>query len=244
MKLNQVIAIANGEKSRKQKVFSQMYQMLGQPALFDGIAKTYEPKDEEGDIFPREDKNVQMTVERAIEESVQVLKDMYNIIATNDIGNCDAKADVKVNNTVVLKDVPVTHLIFLEKQLEDIATFITAFPVLDPAEEWEFSDDNNCWKSEPRKTTKTKKVPKNHVLAEATSNHPAQVQVFTEDVVIGYWTTIKMSGCYQAKKKVELIEKVRSLSKAVKMAREEANSVEIAKSDFGNKVLDFIFGDQ
>ena len=47
-------------------------------------------------------------------------------------------------------------------------------------------------------TLRTKKVPRNHVKAEATEKHPAQVEVYYEDVAVGYWTTVKFSGALPA----------------------------------------------
>ena len=101
----------------------------------------------------------------------------------------------------VLKDVPVTTLLFLEKQLVDIHTFVEKLPTLDPGEAWNYSPDVDHYVSESYQTTKTKKVLKNHVKAEATKEHPAQVETYTEDVVVGYWTTVKFSGAVPRGKK-------------------------------------------
>ena len=42
-------------------------------------------------------------------------------------------------------------------------------PTLDPGEAWNYSADVDYYASEPYQTTKTKKVMKNHVKAEATN---------------------------------------------------------------------------
>lgn len=41
---------------------------------------------------------------------------MFDVVATQDFANCQAKADVMVEGRVLIKDAPVTHLLFLEKQ--------------------------------------------------------------------------------------------------------------------------------
>ena len=89
---------------------------------------------------------------------------------------------------------PVTYLLFLEKQLADLHTFVKKLPVLDAAESWALDASTDCWATEPVQTLRTKKVPRNHVKAEATEKHPAQVEVYYEDVRIGYWTQTKFSG--------------------------------------------------
>jgi hypothetical protein len=153
-----------------------------------------------------------------------------------------AKANVVVDNVTVLKDVPVTTLLFLEKQLVDIHTFVEKLPVLDPGEDWDYSPDVDYYASEAYQTTKTKKVLKNHVKAEATKEHPAQVETYTEDVVVGYWTTVKFSGAMPAKEKNELLDRVRKLQEAVKLAREEANGMEVQTKKIGAAVLHYVFG--
>ena len=96
--------------------------------------------------------------------------------------------------------------------------------------------------SESYQTTKTKKVMKNHVKAEATKEHPAQVETYTEDVIVGYWTTVKFSSAIPAKEKNEMLERVRKLQEAVKCAREEANGMEVESRKIGAAVLNHVFG--
>ena len=88
---------------------------------------------------------------------------------------------------------------------------------------------------------KTKKVPRNHVKAEATEQHPAQVEVYYEDVVVGYWRTVKFSGSLPARRVNELLERVERLQQAVKFAREEANNTEVSDQKIGEKVLQYLF---
>lgn len=242
LNLNQVIAIAEGEKSRKQKVLSKIYQSIQKIELFTGLSKTYRPlAEEDGERLPDEKKLLQMTVDTATKEAIEVMESMFNIIGTQDVGNQVAKANVSLNEKVVLKDVPVTYLIFLEKQLVDIETFISSFPTLDPAEEWTYSDDASCFKSKMRETHRTKKLPKVIVKYPATSEHPAQTELMNEAKVVGYWETVLLSGSIQKERKEELLKKVRELSKAIKIAREEANSTIVEKQSFGTTVLEYIF---
>jgi len=136
----------------------------------------------------------------------------------------------------------VTYLLFLEKQLTDLHTFVHKLPVLDPSESWRFDPSQDCWASDTAETSKTKKVPRNHVKAEATEKHPAQVEVYHEDVVVGYWKTVKFSGALPAARVRELLERVERLQKAVKMAREEANGVAVESVKSGDKVFGYLFG--
>ena len=129
-----------------------------------------------------------------------------------------------------------------EKQLNDLHTFVQKLSVLDPAESWHPDPTQDCWASDPAETSKTKKVPRNHVKAEATEKHPAQVEVYHEDIVVGYWKTVKFSGAVPAARVRELTERVEKLQRAVKMAREEANSAPAEKVQTGDRVFGYLFG--
>jgi hypothetical protein len=241
-KLNQIIAITAGKKTAAQKAVTEAYQQLQKPALLEGLSRTYKPRDDEGERLPPEGKQVQLKVRDAVRGVTAALTELFDAVATQDWGNTTAKADVTVDGRTILRDVPVTYLLFLEKQLVDLHTFVEKLPVLDPAETWTFKDNADLYASNPFETTKTKKVLKNHVKAEATEKHPAQVETYTEDVVVGYWTTIKFSGAVPAKDRNAMLERVKALQEAVKIAREEANSAAVEPRKIGAEVLKFVFG--
>jgi hypothetical protein len=245
MRLNQIIAIANGEKSRKEKILSLTYQKLQKHELFVGMTRTYRPLEESEhgitERLPNEKRLVQMTIQDAIKDTVKVLKDTFNTIATQDIGNQKATANVIIDGDVLLENVPATNLIFLEKQLIDLNTFVSKFPTLDPAEDWTYSEDSGCYKTDVKETARTKKVSKSIVKYEATKEHPAQTEMITEDKIVGYWEAIFLSGAIRKEDKNKILDRILQLSKAVKIAREEANNTEVKMSTIGDGVLDYIF---
>lgn len=241
-KLNQIIAVVNGKKTKTTKSVTDVYHNLQKPTLFEGISRTYRPSDEDGETFPPEKKLVQYKVQDAVREVREALTELWDVTATQDWANQKAVADVKVDGKVLLLKVPVTHLLFLEKQLTDLHTFVSKLPTLDSAEKWNFSQEADAFQSEESRTNKTKKVMRNHVKAAATDKHPAQVDVYTEDVKVGEWSTIKFSGAIQVKKKNEMLERVAKLQEAVKFAREEANNLEVENQTVAAPVLDFVFG--
>jgi len=240
-KLNQIIAVANGRKSKVTKEVTEVYKKVQKSALFEGISRTYQPLDDDGETFPPEKKNSQYSVSAAVEELSQSLASLFDVVATQDWANTQAVADVVVGNKTVLTGVPVTYLLFLEKQLTDIHTFVKSLPTLDPAENWQWSDAANCYVSEVNKTNKTKKVMRNHVKSEATKEHPAQVETFTEDVKVGEWATTKFSGAVPAKEKAALVDRVTALQDAVKYAREQANMTEVTSVNVSRPVFDYLF---
>jgi len=115
--------------------------------------------------------------------------------------------------------------------------------VLDTSEIWKWSDATGAYVTDPTETVRTKKTPKNHVKAEATKEHPAQVDVFTEDVIVGTWSTVKLSGAFQQQEVNAMIDRCGEVLKAIKFAREDANAAEV-KTDIkpGNTILSYIYG--
>ncbi len=240
-RLNQIIAVEKGVKSRSFQELTDAHQALQKPALLAGIARTYRPKDEEGEQLPPESTKVQVKAEEIIRQTTGILTRLFDVTATKDWTNCVAKADVVIDGEPLLRDVPVAYLLFLEKQLVDLHTFVRKLPVLDAAESWSYDASADCFATDATQTTRTKKIPRNHVKAEATEKHPAQVEVYYEDVVVGYWKTVKFSGALPAKRVNELLERVEKLQQAVKFAREEANSAEVVDRETGEKVFRFLF---
>jgi hypothetical protein len=240
-KLNQIIAVQAGKKTHAKETLTEAYHQLKKPELLAGLVRTYQPRDEGGEPQPDERKMVQVKVNDLINRATRDLTEMFDVVATQDWANCAARADVVVEGRKVLENVPVTHLLFLEKQLVDLRTFIEALSVLDAAEEWDYKPEVDCFVSRPSRTNRTKKVPKNHIKYEATREHPAQVEMYMEDVWVGTWTTTKFSGAIPVATKNAMLERVRKLADAVKTAREEANAVEVRPQKVGAAVLGFVF---
>jgi hypothetical protein len=241
-KLNQIIAVEKGVKSRSFAELTASHHTLQKQAALSGISRTYQPKDEEGERLPPESTRVQVKAEEVIRETSRILTKLFDVTATKDWANCTARADVVVDGRTILAEVPVTYLLFLEKQLVDLHTFIRKLPVLDAAESWSYDSSADCFATEPVQTLRTRKVPRNHVKAEATEKHPAQVEVYHEDVTVGYWRTVKFSGALPASRVNELIDRVEKLQAAVKFAREDANGTEVEDRKVGERVLGYLFG--
>jgi hypothetical protein len=241
-RLNQIIAVEKGVKSRSYAELTEAHHGMQKTVLLAGIARNYQPKDEDGEQYPPESTRVQVRTEDVLRQTAATLTRLFDVTATKDWANCVAKADVKVDGTTLLEGVPATYLLFLEKQLTDLHTFVGKLPALDASESWSFDQAADCWATEPVQTTKTKKIPRNHVNAEATEKHPAQVEVYYEDVVVGHWKTVKFSGALPAKRIKELLDRVDKLQQAVKYAREEANNTEVTDQHLGDRVFGYLFG--
>jgi hypothetical protein len=113
-------------------------------------------------------------------------------------------------------------------------------PTLDETDDWTRDENSTLFKTAAIPTQRTKKVQKPLVLYPATAEHPAQTQMITEDVVVGYWDTIKQSGALPVPRKQVLLDRIEKLSQAVKFAREQANSVEAEPQKVGGTIFTYL----
>lgn len=241
--LNQIIAIEKGVKAAAKRSETDVYHNIQSAPRLGGIARTYHPKDDEGDQLPPESTLVQVRVEEQIDSFKKDLVRLFDVVLTKDGANTLASADVKVGDKVLLRKVPVTYLLFLHKELVDLKTFISKLPVLDPAESWTYDATAGVYRNVTAGTTRTKKVLHNHVKAEATKEHPAQVDTYAEDVIVGTWSTTKFSGALPADRVTVLNERVVELIAAVEFAREEANGMQVTDLKAGEAILGHLFAE-
>lgn len=240
-KLNQILAVEKGVKGDTEKVVTLLYHLLQKPPPFTGLTRTYRKIDDNDPDLPSEATSVQVNATAVLDDVTSALTRLFDVTAAKDWTNCTAKADLVVDDHILLAKVPVTYLLFLEKSLVNIETFVRKLPVLDPAETWTLDDNTGAYKTAGTETTRTKKIRRNHVKAPATDKFPAQVDTYDEDTVVGYWLTTKFSGALPATRVAELLNRVTTLSQAVKMAREHANVTQVDDPKPGKTVFDYLF---
>lgn len=240
-KLCQLLAVEKRVKGAASDHLTKMYQALQKSALLNGISKTYQSLTEEGEKFPDENQRVQVNVKKAIEFLIQFESPVFDLTLQRDSANRNAIADVMIDGKVFLKDVPAITLIWLEKHLTDLFTTVKTMPELSSDEDWSWDSNKGCYASAPNKTSKMKKVNVPILLAPATEHHAAQVQMGTEDVLQGYWTTVKFSGGLPVDQKEKYLQRISAIVNAVKQAREIANQVEAPVQTMAGEVLGFIF---
>jgi hypothetical protein len=241
--LNQILAVRQGIQADTRRDVTDLHREVGKAPLLSGVSRTYRKLDDDAPDLTAEHNRVQVVAADVVREVGEKLIRLFDVTAVMDWTNQKAKADIVIDGEVLLRDVPATYLLFLEKQLVDLETFMRKLPVLDPAEVWTWNEAANAWASEPAETTRTAKVPKAQVLYPATDKHPAQVQAYTEDVIVGYWRTIRFSGAMQAQLVEKLTKRVVKLAEAVKFAREQANMTAVVDPKPGAALFDYLLSD-
>jgi hypothetical protein len=240
--LNQILAIEKGIRTRSYATITELHKSSSTPTPMNGHTRTYVPTAEDETELPPEKKNVLMTHNRALDEASVAWKELWDITATKDFGNCTARADVIVDGKIIIESVPATFLLSMEKQLSDMQSFVEKLVELDPAEDWYLDENTGLFKSERIQAHRTRKIPEVINLSPATEHHPAQVQLCQIDRVVGHWNTIKFSGAIPRTEKQSLVNRVEKLLRAVKQARERANMTPVIRQKAGGALLEYVFG--
>lgn len=243
MRLNQVIALVKGRKARALKVLTEAHRGWNANQL-NGMTKTYKPLDEEGEKLPSEQKVVSLRVSKVMDNVLTHLKSFYDIVLIQESANQAAKSSVMIDGLCLLEDVPVTGLLFLEKQMADFLTFVKEIPVLPIDKEWKWDENRACFATDVEITTRKQKYPEVVEKYPATKEHPAQVELYSVDRVVGNWHTVHLSGAIESTKKEKLIQHIEELQDSIKKAREEANCRVCDESEinrYGSKIFDYIF---
>jgi len=240
--LNQVLGVRKGVNTTAGRRFVEVASTAAKSQLVNGMTREYAPKDDDGEQLPGEFQKVQVNIFDLNKELVSVLSRQWDINATVDNANTYARADIEVPNGPTIRGVPVTTLMYLEKQLSEVASYIARLPVLDPSIDWEYDTNSGIFRSETVKTHRTTKVQKPIVLYPATDKHAAQTQMVVEDQIAGYWSTTRLSGALPEDVRKAMIARVNAVKEAVVRAREVANTVTVDDTELGAELLGFVFG--
>jgi hypothetical protein len=241
MQLHQLLTLVTGIKNRNYKEVTEISRLFQKPDLFSGHSRVYTPKNTGDETFPDDSKNPQFNVRDLLERVRKLETEIWDSRAARDYANMEATADVVINDVVVIKDAPVTWLLDMEKQMNDLRKVIELIPVLDSAQVWTEDTNSGIWRSEVTRTHKTKKVDKVVVLLEQTQHQQGKAEIRPEDVTIGYWNQTNFSGALPSTVKKRMLERVNALADAFKLARGQANKVEVKLQDVGKALFDYIF---
>lgn len=249
--LHQLIAVQRGVDEETAKTLGAVKHLLaigGDQDPLTGLSRVYRPVAEDGEQLPPQARRVQITAAELITRVGESMTKMFDVKFAREEGNCNAKADVKVDGQSLLMDVPVGYLMFLEAQLTKIVELIDQIPTLNPADDW--SDQapglrDGVWQSAERTTAVPKRVPQVQVLSPAQvidgQKFDPQVRPYETEVTVGWWTTVKYSGQMDPKVQQEMRARAIKVQEAVRKAREQANRLETSERS-AEPLLGYIFG--
>lgn len=240
--LHETLAAHKGIKSRVTRDTTALHRDAERAPGYAGMSRTYHPLAADGDPLPEEHQRVQLHARSVLKQLAELLSPLFDVTAAVDTTNQHAKGDVVIDGKTILKDVSVSTLLFLEKQVNDIDTVVRKMPTLDPSVEWTWSDERECYVSDTLKVNRTLKTPVPIVLSPATDKHPANVQLSHEDRVVGQFHTTKFSGAMSVKDHNALLARIATLKIELKNARQRANGQPTAHRQVAAPLFAYILG--
>jgi hypothetical protein len=248
-KVHELLAVQGNINGQTQKLRTDLMATFEKKKhLFQETLQTFQSTEEGKDSTPQVEsqQSIQTSVLKEINWISQKLVKMIDIGHQVDIGNTQAKADVTLEDgTTLLRDIPATTLLWLEKRISEWKDLILSIPTLDPAKGFSLdtSRGKGIYKAREVNKPRTRKTKEVIQLSPATDKHPAQVQLIDIDKNIGTIKEQEWSSMITPALKADLLDNVEKLDRAVKAARSKANEQEVAKDagKIGSDLLEFIF---
>lgn len=244
-RLHTIAAIHKGGKERAHLELTALHKESQKPALYDGLSKRYTPFDELDLDRPTDtNQQVQLRAQDVTAALAEIMRPLWDTEATLDATNQEANADLVVDGVTLVREVPATYLLFMQKQLDYLRTFLEKLPTLPLTEDWVYDSSVGYHVTAPVKTVSNRKKTVPLVLHPGNDRHPPQVQALQEDVPVGTWETVKRSGALPIDVKGRMLRRVNTLQDAVKAARERANMTPVIDLKPASVLLAFLLDDE
>lgn len=243
-KLHELLAVEGDLDGTYKKVLEEAKNTFAKkPAHFFGRHKKLEMFDENAPEAPDEFQEMVTTVHDKLGYVASHVVRYLDAVLQKEKTNQMATGDIVVDGTVIAKDLPATFLLGLETRLKAVRAMYEAAPTLPPGMKWE--KDSNRGEhvfvmANPEEKFKTAKTFKHKVLYEATDKHPAQIEKWEEVENVGKYITETWSGMISTAGKSSLLGRIDKLIRAVKKARQRANTEEVVEISIGKELIDFI----
>jgi len=245
-KLHELLAVMADTTNTAQAVTNETSAVFGKKAdHFRGSSKTvaFFDSGREGENTA-ESKQMVTTVSDKLDHAFKSIGRHYDALLQLEEANGRARADLVVDGTTILKDVPATFLLGMESRLKSVREMIMVIPTLEMSIKW--SEDANLgsgvYRSEPTVAMKGEKTLKFLTVAEATAQHPAQVEKWNEDVPVARIETVHTSSMITPHEKSAMLRRCDKMISAVKKARQRANTVDVKDLSIAKEIFGYIQG--
>lgn len=248
--LHELLAVEKDVRGTGTKIIEETINTFSKKhQLFSTHSKLYTPLKDDDKDCPEEEKPAPITtVGDKLDYFQGHMVRLFDVILQKEFANTEANADIVIelndeDKIVLAEKVPVVALVQLENIFELLRTKIyDSIPTLDPMKTWK--EDSNAgigrFISETTAKQRTSKINKPVVLYPATDKHPAQVQLATEDIVVGTWETTYYSGMISPAEKSSIMKRVDMILEALRKARARANKAPVTKKKIGDRLFKFI----
>jgi len=246
--IHELLAVENSLSADANHVQKECYKTLSDKRqIFGGLMKSHQifAEDQQHLQQPTDHKEVVSTVDAQLDYLAGELTRYWDVSLQKESANQYARADITVDGKVLAKDVAATVLLAMEKRLTSLVSVYNAIPTLDAAKAWiEASDQarKDIFQTKHAiERFQTKTEDEYVTVVKATDKHPAQVVKQTKETHIGKYITTEYSGCLASADKAERIQRLTKLIRAVKQARQRANTQEVNTDlKFGDALFAYV----
>lgn len=242
-KLHELLAVEGDLKGQAQRVLGEVKDLFqGGISKFLGQIETHQPASENDEQLPPKITHVATTVAHQLGILEKAFVSWIDVSIQKEHTNQAAGAHLEIGEEVY--DLSATALLNLESKLAELRSAYRAIPTNDVTTPWKWDSDNGVFVSDPptiRRTTK--KEMKSFVAVPATEHHPAQVEIYAEDVLSGHKTIVTQSGMITPTDKQGRLDRLESLLQEVRKARQRANDIETDSTKIGRAIFAYINGE-
>jgi len=203
----------------------------------------FTPIEENAQPVIEEQSDIQTTVRKELEWITPILAKSLDASYQVAEANTEARADVVLETgKILLKQVPATALLELEKRVKDIHDLVNTIPTLDPAKGFTRDEQSGCYIAREITKNRTKKIKDVLIRYQATKEHPAQTEVIDKDVIVGKITENEWSAMLTPAEKADILSRIEMVARAVRSARSRANETPTdPEKKIGKQLLEFVF---
>lgn len=246
--LHELLAAETDLRGQAGKILLETKQNFAKSELFSGLIQTCIPFSDADASIATEGSRAEVvtTVPKRLQYTADKLVEYYDAVYQKEATNQLAKSDIVVDGQVLARDVPATVLLGLETKLTEFRSAIDGMPTLDAKRAWKPDSQGRAgiWENEhDEEKLRTKKVTKDIVVIPPTEKHPGQARQAVEDVAIGKWVTKSFSGAVTSARAAKILSRLDTLIRAVKAARQRANTQPIVKGNIGKSLFDYILAE-
>ena len=248
--LHELLADEQGLAETANRVQKETTRTLeSKRSLFEGMSKSHIifADDKQHLVQATEIKEVQDTADKQLDYLGTELARYWDVGLQKEEANQRAKGDIIVDGDVLATGVPSIVLLGMEKKLASLLATYNAIPTLDASKAWELDPNYSMLGVYRTKHA----VERQHAVvvkdwkevSPATVQHKAQIVQDEKTDIIGKYVISEFSGAVSSLDKAERIQRLTSLIRAVKSARQRANNTEVLPDlKFGEALLGYING--
>lgn len=248
-KLHELLAVEGDLDGNVVKVTEEAVVTFSKRAdHFSKSERSYLPTAENEPEQPTEYHDITTTVGEklsyVLESWVKYLDANCQKEATNQV----AKADIIIDGNVLVSGLPATALLSFENKFKKLRAMFEVIPTWAPGTEWGLdtsisTEERKIYKAKhPEQKNRSVKTFAHKVLVPPSDKHPAQIEKWEEQVVVGRYTKDIWTGTISVSEKSEYLRRLDILIREIKKARQRANEAEIIKINVAESLINYVMG--